>query len=228
MSECNTHQSNNTHKTGLSESARASHSEPQLLEPRTRSKPFENGRKRAAVRHELLEVGASLAPNATRSRKLIGAIFGTYASVSESCIHFKRRIPSRLACWKFRARRKAELAAMSPTLLMTHRKTGTDGKAWRSAAITTKSQFRRDNNCHSECDPLRRHESADEEVQIAKEAKSLLTGLAIIVAALAISAFVVMVHFSAMRDNWRCSCAKRQFPQSPRAIRLLNPSTKSL
>ena len=85
---------------------------------RTRSKRFESGRNGVAVRHELLDLGALLAPNAPRSRKLTGAIFGTYAGVRECCSHFKRRVPSRLACWKFRARRKAELAAMNRTPLI--------------------------------------------------------------------------------------------------------------
>jgi len=72
----------------------------------------------------------------------------------------------------------------------------TDVRAGNAAAMTTSIQCRRDNNCHSGCDQLRRHESADEEVQIAKDAKSLLIDLAIIVAVLAMSAFVAKLHFS--------------------------------
>ena len=137
--------------------------------------------------------GASLAPNEQRSRKLIGAIFGTYATVRESCSHFKRRVPSRLACWNFRARRKAELATMN-CILITPRKTANGGL--RNSAAMAIIQFRRDNKCHSGSNPLRRHESADEEVQIAKEAKGLLIGLAIIVAVLAISVLVAKLYFS--------------------------------
>jgi hypothetical protein len=80
---------------------------------RTRWKRFEAGRKGRAVHHELLGLRASLAPNAPRSRIMASAIFGTYACVRECCSYFKRSVPARLACWQFRARRKAELAAMN-------------------------------------------------------------------------------------------------------------------
>lgn len=73
---------------------------------------------------------------------------------------------------------------------------GSDGKAGNVAAMPANIQSRREDNCHSGCDPLRRHESADEEVQIAKDAKSLMIDLAIIVAVLAMSAFVAKLHFS--------------------------------
>jgi len=80
--------------------------------------------------------------------------------------------------------------------LPTPRKTTTDGKAVDPAAMTTTVSFRRDKNCHSGCDPLRRHESAEEEVQIAKEAKGMLIGLAIIVAVLALSAVIAQAFFA--------------------------------
>ena len=57
-------------------------------------------------------------------------------------------------------------------------------------------QIRRDKDCHSGSDPLRRYESADEEVQIAKEATGVLIGFVIIVAVLAITAFVAKVCFA--------------------------------
>ena len=53
---------------------------------------------------------------------------------------------------------------------------------------------RRDNDCHSECGPLRRQEPGHEEAQIAKEAKGLLIGLAIIFAVSVISVVVANVY----------------------------------
>jgi len=79
-------------------------------------------------------------------------------------------------------------------ILITPRKTANGGL--RNSAAMAIIQFRRDNKCHSGSNPLRRHESADEEVQIAKEAKGLLIGLAIIVAVLAISVLVAKLYFS--------------------------------
>ena len=80
-------------------------------------------------------------------------------------------------------------------ILITPRKTA-NGGVRNSAAMATIIQFGRDNKCDSGSNPLRRHESADEEVQIAKEAKGLLIGLAIIVAVLAISVLVAKLYFS--------------------------------
>jgi hypothetical protein len=80
--------------------------------------------------------------------------------------------------------------------LIIPRKTTIDGKADNSTAMTTNIPLRRDNNCHSGCDLLKRHESADEEVRIAKEAKRVLIGMATILAALAITAVVTKVYFA--------------------------------
>jgi hypothetical protein len=53
----------------------------QKTECHEEDRSFESGRKWVAVCLELLSLGASLAPNTPRSRKLTGAIFGTYAGV---------------------------------------------------------------------------------------------------------------------------------------------------
>src|SRR5438876_252888 len=78
--------------------------------------------------------------------------------------------------------------------LMAPRKTPTDSKTGNSGAMTAITPFRSDNDSPSGCDPLRRHEPGDEEVQIATEAKGLLIGLAIIVAVCVISAVVAKVY----------------------------------
>ena len=86
---------------------------------------------------------------------------------------------------------RTTLLPASPTLnrrVITPRKTPTDGKTRNSAAKTA---------IISECDPLRRHEPGDEEVRIAKEAKDLLIGMAIIVAVCVISDVVTKVYFYA-------------------------------
>ena len=80
---------------------------------------------------------------------------------------------------------KTTLLPASRTLncrVITPRKRPTDGRTRNSPATTAIIPFRRDDDCPSGCDALRRHEPGDEEVLIANDAKGLLMGLAIIVA----------------------------------------------
>src|SRR5262245_33249677 len=80
--------------------------------------------------------------------------------------------------------------------LITPGNSHTDCKARNSAVIKTSTLFRKDEHLRPGVDQLQRCEPADEEVQIAKAAKRMLIGFAIVVAAFAILAVVVMVNFS--------------------------------
>lgn len=79
---------------------------------------------------------------------------------------------------------------------ITPRKTTSDRKGKTTAAITTAIPFPKSNSRHVGYDPSKRHESAEEEVQIVKEAKGIVIGMVILVAACAISAVIARAYFA--------------------------------